>query len=464
MKKKQMIVFTLIITILLTLLPIYVQAAQDNSSIKANVEKYASDGSLRVNLSNITLDSSHQYEFGISTNQATQPEDFYTINTYTNNTCSIELTVSTYNIKEVVGATDKIYLFIKDKSNSDEMVVDALPVDITLPLLEGLNIYFENDSQSYEDWDLHVDYLYGMTTGYYQLQKITDTNIINAYNQAMAEGKDISTIENLLTTTIPQSNWENLSNYSALGYGRKLSALKDVDDGLYYVWVQLTGKNKKTIYAYTLLEKGESVADKIAPTVKEISVQDPKSGSYKEGQKVEIRVRFSEDIVGETVPTLSIQFGTSPERKLTDGKIVNPEYTTYGYITYTYTIQKDDVGQLMATNLEGGSIKDTSGNVAILSCPAITGSTIIADQNATNNDDNNNDNNGGNNNQGENNNNNNNENNNQGNNNNNGNDPTTAPGTIPQTGETLTIIIATTILIIVGGLAVIKYRKYKDIK
>ena len=81
MKKKQMIVFTLIITILLTLLPIYVQAAQDNSSIKANVEKYASDGSLRVNLSNITLDSSHQYEFGISTNQATQPEDFYTINT-----------------------------------------------------------------------------------------------------------------------------------------------------------------------------------------------------------------------------------------------------------------------------------------------------------------------------------------------------------------------------------------------
>ncbi len=454
MKKKQMIVFTLIITILLTLLPIYVQAAQDNSSIKTNVEKYASDGSLRVNLSNITLDSSHQYEFGISENQATQPERFYTINTYTDSTCSIELTVSNNNIKEVVGATDTIYLFIKDKTNSDEVVVDALPVDITLPLLGGLNIYFTNTDQSYEDWDLYVDYLYGMTTGYYQFQKITDTNIINAYHKAMEEEKDLSTIEDLLTTTIPQNNWKNLSNYSALGYGRTLSALRGVDDGLYYVWVQLTGSNQKTIYGYTLVEKGESVADNIAPTVRAISVESPVSGSYKEGQEVEVRVRFSEDIVGETIPTLTIQFGTSPERKLTNGKIVNSEYVSYGYIVYTYTIQKDDVGQLMATNLEGGSIQDTSGNAAILSCPAITGSAIIADQNATNNG--NNQGNNGNNNQGN--------NNVDNNNNNNGNDPTTAPGTIPQTGETLTIIIATTVFIIVGGLAIIKYRRYKDIK
>lgn len=157
--------------------------------------------------------------------------------------------------------------------------------------------------------------------------------------------------------------------------------------------------------------------DTTAPTVEAIEVTSPESGTYKAGQAVKIKVKFSETIKVETVPTLKIKFGESSERTITSGTVKD------NYIEYTYTIQESDNGTLTVVSLSGGIITDTSGNEAKLSCPKISGNTIIAKNK----------------------------------------DTTTASGTIPKAGATSAIILIIAIVSVAGVVAYIKNRQLKGI-
>ena len=222
--------------------------------------------------------------------------------------------------------------------------------------------------------------------------------------------------------------------------------------------------------ALTFVESSKwNESAKVGPTVTSISVSSPNSGTYNTTQTVKIRVYFSEKITGTTVPTLTIKFGDSKERTVTNGTISGQ------YIEYSYNIQAGDNGQLATVDLKGGTIKDSLGNDAILSCPIISGNTIKANtqgivNNNTDNQDktnNNNDNSGatsqsqviG-----------------------NGSsaeqtpsagtsstqkvadDGTTAKTKLPNTGKGIILVMAMILIIITGGISKIKYNTYKDIK
>ena len=172
------------------------------------------------------------------------------------------------------------------------------------------------------------------------------------------------------------------------------------------------------------------------------------------GTKLVINVKFSENILGKTIPSLTIKFGSGKEIELTNGVL------GVSTISYAYTIKAEDKGTINAVNLKGGDIKDAAGNAAVLSTPTVkleynSDYSLYANGNfsgnATNNkndqkqDDAKNDNTNK-------------------NNNNNKKDNTTATGKIPQTGMNYTIISVIAIIVVISIVIYRKYTKYKDIK
>ena len=118
--------------------------------------------------------------------------------------------------------------------------------------------------------------------------------------------------------------------------------------------------------------------DTTAPTVQSIAVTSPTAGEYKTGQDIEITTTFSEQITGDTVPTLKIKFGESAERTITQGTISGAT------IKYSYKIVDSDKGELAVTEYSGGTIKDLAGNNATISKKALTGNKIIANADSGN--------------------------------------------------------------------------------
>lgn len=83
------------------------------------------------------------------------------------------------------------------------------------------------------------------------------------------------------------------------------------------------------------------------------------------GAKLVINVTFSEVIEGTKIPTLTVKFGEGENIKLTEGIVGGAT------ITYVYTIQNTDIGVMTTVDFSGGNIKDSVGNIATLSCPAL---------------------------------------------------------------------------------------------
>lgn len=214
-------------------------------------------------------------------------------------------------------------------------------------------------------------------------------------------------------------------------------------------------------------DKKDTGDDVTAPAVEKIEIsndsiknctKDTNTKSYiaPANTKIIINVKFSENLVGNTMPSLVIKFGDSKEIELTNGVLGGST------ISYSYTIKAEDKGTISAVNLKGGDLKDAAGNVAVLSCPNIqieySDYSLYAngslsdnvpdnkdDQNKdnTNNDDTNKDN---------------------GNKDNTKKDETTAPGTIPQTGMNYAIIGAIALVILISVVSYKKYTNYKDVK
>ena len=243
-------------------------------------------------------------------------------------------------------------------------------------------------------------------------------------------------------------------------------------------------------------DKANDGADVTPPSVEKIEVaydsiknctKDTNKNMYiaSSGTTLTINVQFSEIVEGKTAPVLTIKFGDMDKIELTNGVIGG------SIVSYNYTIKETDKGALTSVSLTGGDLKDSAGNVATLTVPAIyvqysTAECVYANGTATVNtdnenkdnnnqkddnkvdnnskDDNNKDtnNNNNNNNQA-----NNNDKNNQQNSNNkneqNTNDDTKAKGELPHTGAGIGIVFILTFVTILCAIVRNKYNKLRDI-
>ncbi len=222
-------------------------------------------------------------------------------------------------------------------------------------------------------------------------------------------------------------------------------------------------------------DKKENGDDVTAPAVEKIEIsedsiknctRDTNTKSYiaPANTKIVINVKFSENLVGSTMPSLVIKFGDSKEIELTNGVLGGST------ISYSYTIKVDDKGTISAVNLKGGDLKDAAGNVAVLSCPSIQiaysdyslyANGSISDNVPDNKDDQNKDNTNKDNTNKDN---TNKDNTNKDNTKNDNKDTTTATGKIPQTGMNFGVIFAISVIAIISVISYRKYIEYKDVK
>lgn len=452
MKNVKYVVITAIMMLLLFLIPNISKATVEYTrTIPGN------DGSIILNLTGLTLDENKNYSFTLLKGKGDlSSATWNNLIDFTSSTAKVTLSSGTKAIVDVLKVTDKGYLYIKN-NDDNSYVVEAKEIDLKLPYLQAINYKYDKSYDIYNTYGIK-------DRVYIQFKKVSDRTLIQKYVEIKTKNGDVSSLSNYIGN-VPTTGYGSTTNMS---YGGWISQ-KDVEknnDGLYLLWVKITGENCKDIYGCIVhdgLPKATKVADYIngeGPKVTKIQVESPKSGTYKTKQTVKIRVYFDKKITGTKVPTLKIKFGSSAERSVTNGTIHNDATVRSSgqYIEYSYNIQSGDNGQLATVSLTGGTIKDEDGNAAILSCPVLSGSITIKantkgtvtnnteNQDKTNNTSNNT-----------------NKNSNSSSNKSGDKDETTAKGKIPYTGASLTVVFAIGIILVIGIVAKTQYNKYRDI-
>ena len=423
--------------------------ASATDGVSVTRELYANNGSMRFYFSGLTLDTTHEYEFGLTRTSAAEVENWHLITTYTESTATVDISIETADLKEVINVVDTGYITIKDKT-ADSIVLQPFTVDLKIPFLRITNFtVVQNGAEFHTGLAQEEQFNVGLrnagnSEAYFQYQKITDQNIIDQYKKIKEENGNYLELESMLTTTVPTSNWSNWRYWNGYGqtsgHGYPASTITVPDTGLYYLWVYFAGDGIKDMYGYVLVDNLPT--DEIALE----SISLPQTETVELGDTLQLS------------PTLT------------------PANTTDTTLTWsssdTSVATVDSSGKVTPLKVGSTIITVTSQDGSKRATCTVTVTNVSDDDN--NNDDNSNQ--GNNNNSNDNNNSNNNSNNSNNNNtsNNNGGsnnggsstnngDSTTAPGTLPQTGESAIIALVIVSISILGIVTFIKFRKLRGI-
>lgn len=421
MKKLRNLIILVIAIILILIVPNI-----SNAAIEVNKERPTNDGSIKYTFTGLTLDKTHEYEFGFAKSMSSEIEKWHLISKFTETTAIVNISGVNVEFTNIITAVDTGYITIKDKT-TDTTIVEAYEVDLTVPYLNITNYQVINNGKTFGNslgngiqincWNK------SNSNPYYQYEKITDENVINKYKEIKRKNGNYKDLQSLLKTTAPTSGWKSWSywngygNTTTIGYGYTESNINLSDSGLYYMWIYLAGNNIKNLYGYILV-------DNLEPEIALDSITLPKTAEVELGKTLKLTPTF------------------------------NPVNTTNKIVTWTSS------DETVATVNNAGNITPKKIGSTIITVTSQEGNkkatctvTVVA-QNSGNNGGNSN-NNGGTN---------------QGNSNNGSSttdgkdDQTTAKGTLPKTGIGIELGVSILILLVVGGYLFSKYKWYKDIK
>ncbi len=254
----KIIIMILIVSILLLLVP---NVSKATVGVTRNV--YSNNGSMKFNFTGLALDTTHDYEYGLTKTATTQVENWYSIMQFTATTATIDLMTTNNEIREVINVVDTGYITIRDKTIS-KIVLEPYSVDLKIPYLKVNNCPVISNGKDFpiigKNSSIDIKLRNPKNSeAYYQYEKITDENVINKYREIKAKNGDFYELQNILKDTIPTSNWTTWSYWigeygSENGGGYPTEIIQAPDTGLYYLWVYFSGKNIKDIYGYILVD------------------------------------------------------------------------------------------------------------------------------------------------------------------------------------------------------------------
>lgn len=256
MKRIKYFIMILFVGFVLFLLPNISHAAVDVTK-----EVYANNGSARFDFTGLTLDKTHEYEFGFTATAATAVKNWHLITVYTESTASIDITAGTVEFTNVIVATDTGYITIKDKT-TDTIVLQPYAVDLSIPYLNITNYTVINNGKDLTNSNnIQINFWNANnSSAYYQYEKITDENVINKYKEIKSKNGNYNDLQSLLKTKAPSSNWNNWSYWNGYGssttsgFGYTQRSINMSDSGLYYMWIYLAGNNVRNLYGYILVD------------------------------------------------------------------------------------------------------------------------------------------------------------------------------------------------------------------
>lgn len=292
MKKIKYMTLLFIVFAIILILPNISQATE--ITVTRNV--YSNNCSMKFEFKGLTLDKTHEYEFGLTKTQATEVGTWHLITEYTETTAVIDVTTTTKDLREVINAVDTGYITIKDKT-ADTIVVQPYSVDLKTPFLQVTNYTVIPNGKSFwagEEGDIQVALRNAHNSeAYYQYEKIEDINIINKYKEIKAKNGNILELENMIKTTVPDSNWNTWSFWNGYdssagmdGYGYTQRNISVPDTGLYYMWVYFSGNNIKNLYGCILV-------DNLQPDIDLEGISLPKTEKVELGKTITLTPTFN---------------------------------------------------------------------------------------------------------------------------------------------------------------------------
>ena len=262
MRKK--IIFISILFVLILLTGVSVKA--DNENVEYTKETMSNyDGSIIINLSNMTLDTSHKYSFGISTEKSIETTEYHEVTeNITESTMKILLDTSKQDIKTMLRKTDTVYLWIKDTTSNSNVLSDY-EVNVKLNYSQTFKVFQQGNLL----WQMQR--IYDINNMYYSTVTITDKDIIKKYetlkeniNQDFiilntdTEVINNNNIDKLETNFSIPSSWNSLKNAtSAFNKKEPVLPFETVphDANLYLVWVKAKDSDSKDVYGYFLVNR-----------------------------------------------------------------------------------------------------------------------------------------------------------------------------------------------------------------
>jgi len=286
MKTIKYILTIIVIALLLLLMP-----NEANAAVEVTRNIYSNNGSMKFNFEGLTLDTTHEYKYGLTKTAVAQVEEWYLITEYTASTATVDITSTTSTLREVIDVVDTGYITIKD-TTTDTLVLEAQPVDLKLPYLNVTNYSVITNGYALDQSYIEVMLRNASNSkAYYQYEKITDENIISKYKEIKSKNGDIYDLQGLLKTTVPNSNWNSWGFWNGYGnnvngYGYTQHDVSVPDTGLYYMWVYFSGNNIKNVYGYILV-------DNLEPEIALQNISLPKTANVELGKSLTLSPTFT---------------------------------------------------------------------------------------------------------------------------------------------------------------------------
>ncbi len=411
LKKKHILMFLLLVVIF------FIPNISNADEVEVTRDVYSNNGSMKFYFTGLSLDTTHEYEFGLGKTAASEIQNWHLITEYTETTATINITTTTSDLRNVINQVDTGYISIKDTSN-DEIVLEPFAVDLKTPYLKLTNFTVIQNGKTFDNGDNNIQIALRCASNsqpFYQYEKITDQNIINKYKEIKENDGDIFELENMLSTTTPKSDWirwdywNGFDSFNGMnGFGHTENTISVPDTGLYYMWIYISGNNLKDMYGYILV-------DNLQPDVALESISLPKTANVALGSSLTLTPTFTPSTATNKIVTWS----SSDESVAT--------------VDNAGRVTPKKVGSTIITVVSQDGNKRATCTVTVTS--------------ASNNNGNNNNNSGS------------------GIINNDGkDDPTTAPGKLPQTGATIALAVTISVIVIAGIIALIRYSRFRDIK
>lgn len=427
MSKVKSFIIILLIVVLSFLIP-----NVSNAAVNVTRNVYSNNGSMKFNFTGLTLDTSHEYEFGLTKTTAATIETWHLITEYTETTATVDVMTTAKDLREVINAVDTGYITIKDK-NTDTVVLEPTAVDLKTPFLSLTNYTVIPNGKDLDTSGTNIQIALRCalnSKAYYQYEKITDTAVINKYKELKANNGDYLELQSLLKQTAPTANWktwEYWNGYDSFtgmnGFGYPEINVSVPDSGLYYMWIYLSGNNLKNVYGYILV-------DNLEPDIALEGISLPKTQTIILGKTLTLTPTFNptnatNKIVtwsssDESVATIS-NAGLITAKKVGSTIITVVSQDGNKKATCTVTVTEETPNN---TNEEG---KTTDNSKTDTPTPSTTPATDTKTT-ATAKD-----------------------------------DTTMATGKLPQTGVGLGLTTAIIAFLAIAGFTFIKYRKFRDI-
>jgi len=231
-----------------------------NAAVEYTRNIYANDGSMKFTFTGLTIDTTHEYEYGLTKNSAATVGKWYQINENTETSITVNIISGTKEIREVMNAVDIGYITIKDKT-ADTVILEPYAVDLKMPYLRVTNYNVVSNGQKLDgNYEVNISLRDASNSkAYYKYEKVTDETLINKYKEIKANSGDYSSLESMIKTSAPNggySTWDYWNGYHGGrdGFGYPQRTVNAPDEGLYYLWVYFSGDNINGLYGCILVD------------------------------------------------------------------------------------------------------------------------------------------------------------------------------------------------------------------